>query len=285
MMRTGFIGLGSLGKAMARRLVAEGTQLVVWNRTPEKALDLDSETVEFPSQVLEKTDIVLLNLFDSEAVREVLTDSDGLLEGEMRGKIIVDTSTNHPEAVLEFYRMVEDKGGVYLEAPVLGSVVPATQGGLTLLVGVDKKAAEKALPLFETLARTIFYFDERGQATKMKLVNNLVLGAFMATLAEAEVLGEAVGLPRAKVLDILAAGAGNSALLNAKKGKLLREDFSPHFATATIYKDLLYLEELARSLGRPLLTGASARELFGRAVARGEGDLDFSAVYRVITEG
>jgi 3-hydroxyisobutyrate dehydrogenase len=284
-MRTGFIGLGSLGKAMARRLVAEGTQLVVWNRTPEKALDLDSETVELPSQVLEKADIVLLNLFDSEAVQAVLTDSGGLLEAELRGKIIVDTSTNHPEAVLEFYRMVEDRGGVYLEAPVLGSVVPATQGGLTLLVGVDKKAAEKALPLFEILARTIFYFDERGQATKMKLVNNLVLGAFMATLAEAEALGEAVGLPRAKVLDILAAGAGNSALLSAKKEKLLREDFSPHFATATIYKDLLYLEELARSLGRPLLTGASARGLFGRAVAKGEGDLDFSAVYRVITEG
>jgi 3-hydroxyisobutyrate dehydrogenase len=116
-------------------------------------------------------------------------------------------------------------------------------------------------------------------ATKMKLINNLVLGALVTSLAEAVSFGEKSGLDKETVPDILSAGAGNSAVLNAKKGKLLKEDFSRQFSSALMYKELHYLQDLARSFRKPLFVGSIAKEIFGMALAKDMGDLDFSAVY------
>jgi 3-hydroxyisobutyrate dehydrogenase len=282
-MKAGFIGLGSLGKAMVKRLVAEGVELVVWNRTAEKAIGLGVEFEETPAMLASRADVIFLSLFDSEAVEAVLADHDGLLEGPCKGKIVVDTTTNQVEAVLRFYGLVAAKGGVYVEAPVLGSVPQAERGELAFLLGADAGAIGSVGPYLEKLARSVFRFEEPGLATKAKLIESLVLGSFMATLGEALGLGEAVGIPRARVLDILTAGSGNSALLTAKKRKLEKEDFSPELASATLHKDLQYLAELAAGLRRPLVDGGSATDLFANAVARGEGALDFSAICKVIT--
>jgi len=283
-MKAGFIGFGRLGKAMARRLISEGAELITWNRTPEKMIDLGTDTVDEPAQLPAKAKIIFLSLFDSGAVKDVLTGPGGLLQGDCSGCIVVDTTTNHYAEVKGFYRMLRERGGTYLEAPVLGSVVPAGEGALTILIGGEKPAIEKIAPFLEKLARTVFYFEEEGQATKMKLVNNLVLGSFMAVLAEAISLGEAIGLPRGRVLDILASGAGNSGVLGAKKEKLIKEDFSPHFSVSLIYKDLHYLEDLAKSLEKPLFTGATTKELFALAAAQGVGGEDFSVLYKVLKE-
>lgn len=283
-MKAGFIGFGQLGKAMARRLIAEGVELITWNRTPEKMIDLGTETVDEPTQLPAKAEIIFLSLFDSAAVDAVLSGPDGLLQGDCRGHIIVDTTTNHFAKVGAFYAMLRERGGMYLEAPVLGSVVPARQGALTILVGGDKQAAEKITPFLEKLARTVFYFEEEGLATKMKLVNNLVLGSFMATLSEAVLLGESIGIPKVKVLDILSSGAGNSAVLSAKKEKLTREDFGPHFSVNLIHKDLRYLEDLAQSLEKQLFTANAVKDLFALATSRGAGSEDFSVLYRVLRE-
>jgi 3-hydroxyisobutyrate dehydrogenase len=283
-MKAGFIGFGRLGKAMARRLVSEGVELVTWNRTPEKMIDLGTETVEEAAQLPTKAEIIFLSLFDSTAVEAVLTGPDGLLQGDCSGRIIVDTTTNHFGKIGSFYRMLRERGGTYLEAPVLGSVVPAGQGALTILIGGDKESAEKITPFLEKLARTVFYFEEEGLATKMKLVNNLVLGSFMATLSEAVLLGETIGIPKIRVLDILASGAGDSGVLSAKKEKLTKEDFSPHFSVDLIHKDLNCLIDLAKSLEKPLYTGSTVRDLFALAASSGAGSKDFSALYRVLKE-
>jgi len=283
-MKAGFIGLGNLGRAMAGRLAAQGVELVVWNRTREKAEKLGVEVADSPASLVSQVDITFLCLFDSRAVESVATGEGGLLEGEVEGKVIVDTTTNHFEAVLRFHRMFEEHGAHYLEAPVLGSVVPASQGKLTVLVSGERQAYERALPYIEKIGEKIFYLGEPALATKMKLVNNLTLGSFMAAIAEALVFGEAIGLSREKVLEILASGAGNSMVLNAKREKLLREDFSTHFSSALIYKDLHYLQDLARELGRPLFMGSVAKELFAMTFARDVSDLDFSVIYRVLRE-
>ena len=151
-MKAGFAGLGALGKAIARRLIVEGVELIVWNRTAEKTIDLGVETTETPAGLLTEADIIFLNLFDSTAVEEVLKGPDGLLEGDCRNKVIVDMTTNHYTAVTGFYRAVADKGGSYVECPVLGSVVPASQGSLTLLVGGRKDAVERITPFVEKVA-------------------------------------------------------------------------------------------------------------------------------------
>jgi len=280
-MKIGFIGLGTLGMTMAKRLISEGVSLTVWNRTIKKAEVLNCPVAKSPAELISMVDIVFLNLFDSNAVMSVIKDKDGLRDGNCLQKIVIDTTTNHHERVLDFYTLLEEKGATYLEAPVLGSVVPASQGLLTVLVSGKKDTFDKARPYIEKIGKTIFYLGTPGLATKMKLINNLVLGSFMATLAEAIALGEKAGIEKEKVIDILLSGAGNSTVLNAKKEKLLKEDFSTHFSSSLIYKDLHYLQDLARSLRSPLFTGSITKELFGMTFSEGISELDFSGIYKI----
>ncbi len=281
-MKTGFIGLGHLGKAMAKRLLSEGVELIVWNRTREKAQDLGCPVADTPAAVAETADVIFLNLFDSKAVQSVLFDRNGLLETSVEGKTVIDTTTNHFDWVGHFHSAVKNRGGCYLEAPVLGSVVPASQGNLTVLVSGDAEGFNKARGLIEKIGKNIFYLEKPSVATKMKLANNLILGCFMATIAEAVVFGEAAGVDTEKVLDIFAAGAGNSMVLNAKRGKILSQDFSTHFSSALIYKDLHYLQDLARELKRPLFTGSAAKELYALTFKDHADQLDLSAIYAAL---
>ena len=269
---------------MARRLISEGVDLVVWNRTIEKAQGLGAEVSNSPAALVSEAPIVFLNLFDSNAVSEVLQGPEGVLLGRCKDKLIIDTTTNHFDDVEKFHKLVSSEGGQYLEANVLGSVVPATQGALTILVSGEKSAYDRALPYLQKLGKSIFYLGVPTLATKMKLVNNLVLGSFMATIAEAVTLGEAVGLDRAQVIEILAAGAGNSGVLNAKKEMLRNEDFSTQFSSALIYKDLHYLQDLSSSLKKPLFTAAVVKELYGMTFTRDMDKLDFSAIYKIFKE-
>ena len=283
-MKAGFIGLGTLGKTMANRLIENGVELTIWNRTAGKAVDLKAETADSPAAMTETVDVIFLNLFDSNAVCNVLYGDSGILAGNCKNRVIIDTTTNHFDYVTGYYQALADHGGIYLEAPVLGSVAPARAGTLTIVVSGDKSAYEQIRPYLDIIGKNIFYVETPGLAIKMKLVNNLVLGAFMAALAEATVLGEKIGLKTETVLDILSAGAGNSGVLNAKREKLLREDFSTHFSSSLIYKDLHYLQDLAKTLKQPVFTASAVKELFALATARGFGELDFSAVYRAIKE-
>lgn len=280
-MKTGFIGLGNLGKAMAKRLISEGVDLTVWNRTIDKAKELGCQVANTPAELVSQVDVIIVNLKDSEAVKNVLTQKDGIIFGDCENKIIIDTTTNHFEEVLTFYSLLKEKKAYYLEVPVLGSVIPASQGLLTVLVSGDKTAFEKVKPVVEKLGKNIFYLEQEGLATKMKLINNLVLGSLMATLAEAVVFAEKTGIDKQRAIDILLSGAGNSMLLNVKKQKLIDEDFTAHFSNALIYKDLHYLQDLAKSFNMPLFTGSIAKELYAIALAKGFESEDFSSIYKI----
>ena len=281
-MRYGFIGMGHLGKTLARRLILVGTDLIVWNRTREKALDLGVPVAENPADLMRQVDVVFLNLFDSKAVDEVLTGLDGLFAVNCQGKVIIDLSTNHFEDVVRFHTMARNRDAFYLECPVVGSVIPASQGALTILVSGDPVAYAKVRDILEKLGKVIFYLGEPSRATRMKLVNNLVLGSFMATIAEAVNLGEKSGIPRETVIEILLSGAGNSMVLAAKREKLLKEDFSTHFSSALIYKDLHYIQDLARMVKQPLFMASIAKELYGMTYLHGTAGEDFSGVFTVL---
>ncbi len=283
-MQAGFIGLGVLGRTMAARLIAQGVDLTVWNRTPEKAEGLGAPVASSPADLIGRVPVVVVNVRDSAAVDAVLNGENGLLAGDCAGKLIIDTTTNHFEDVLAFHTAAQAKGAHYLEAPVLGSVAPATKGTLTIVISGEESAFESARPLLEIIGSTLFFLGEPGLASKMKVINNLVLGAFMAAVAEGVVLGEAAGLDRARVLEVLGAGGGNSGVLNAKRQKLTDLDFSPHFAVDLIYKDLHYMQALARELGMPMPTGSHVKELFARAFPRGLDKEDFSVIYRLLKE-
>lgn len=284
-MQLGFIGLGHLGRAIAGRLLDCGHTLTVWNRSAEKAESLKATLVPSPRDVAREADIISLCLFDSAAVRSVLTQKDGLLSADLKGKVVIDHTTNHFRDVISFHELCEKAGAVYLEAPVLGSVVPAGQGALTVLVSGREDGYKKAEPVLAQVGKNLFYLGEPALATKMKLINNLALGNFMATLAEALAFAEKVGIGREQVLDILNVGGGQSLVLNAKKAKLLNEDFSTHFSNALIYKDLHCLQDLANEEKHPLFTGAVTKELYARTFAAGIDGLDFCSIYRLFKQG
>jgi 3-hydroxyisobutyrate dehydrogenase len=283
-MTVGFIGLGNLGSAMARRLAEQQVALIVWNRTKAKAVASGLPLADSPADLAKRSDTIILNLFDSQAVRETLTSPNGLLSAGLRGKTVIDTTTNHFREVLEFHRMVAEAGGKYLEAPVLGSVMPASQGALTILVSGEKAAYESAAPILEKLGKHLFFLEKPGLASKMKLINNLVLGTIMSVLTEAVVMAERSGMPREQVMDILAVGAGSSAVLNAKRQKLLSEDFSPHFSVGAIYKDLRYVEDLLKEISMDSDLQQAAKAIFGKASDSGLAEMDLSAIYRTIAK-
>ena len=280
-MRIGCIGLGHLGRAIAQRLIDCGHELTVWNRTAGRSEGLRAAVAPTPAAVAAAVDQVHLCLFDSAAVHQVLSGDQGLLTADLRSKLLIDHTTNHFGEVLAVHDLCARAGATYLEAPVLGSVVPATQGALTVLVSGKKEGFLKAEPVLAQIGKHLFHLEAPGMATKMKLINNLALGSIMATLAETVAFGESAGIDKAMVLDILNVGGGQSLVLNAKKAKLLAEDFSPHFSNGLIYKDLHCLQDFAFEQKLPLFTGAVTKELFGRAIAEGMESLDFSSVYKL----
>ena len=284
-MNLGFIGLGNLGKAIAGRLDECGHSLTVWNRTRSKMAGMQVNITDSPESLAQTVDIIFLCLFDSKSVRTVFNQAKGLLDADIAGKIIIDLTTNHFKDVVDFHTMCREAGAVYLEAPILGSVIPAAQGALTVLVSGDRDGFDKVLPILENIGNNIFYLQKPGLAAKMKLVNNMVLGSFMATLAEALALAEDVGIDKKRVLEILSVGGGNSLVLNAKKNKLLDEDFSTHFSTALIYKDLHCLQDLAYEHKKALFTGSLTKELYAKTCEKGLEEKDFSAIYQLFKEG
>lgn len=284
-MKAGLIGLGTLGRTLAERLISEGVELTVWNRTASKAEGLDAKVAQSPARVFEACEIVFLNLFDSDAVHDVITGNGGLLECEdATGRVVIDTTTNHPNSALLFHGLLKEYGSLYMDAPVLGSVVPASKGMLTVLASGESAAYERALPYLEIIGKNLFHFQEPGLASKLKLVNNMLLGCFMSAIAEGLAIAEDFGATKEQALDVLGAGAGKSLVMDAKRQKLLDEDFSSHFSSAAIYKDLHYLQDMARELERPLMSGSAAKEAFALTFSKGIADEDFSGIYKVFKD-
>lgn len=280
-MKIGFIGLGNLGRAICSRLSSLGDELVIYNRNKEKIKDLPYKKVDTPKEILKECDVIFLCLFDSPAVENILTQENGLLCDELKGKTIIDLTTNHYEDVLKFHKMVNDMCGNYLENPVFGSVAPALIGALTVVSSGEKEVFESVKPILEKIAVEIFHLEVPSSATKMKLINNLCLGSFMATLAECTALAENCEIPKAKALEILGVGGGQSLVLKAKTQKLINEDFSAHFSNNAINKDLHLLQDLAYNLNQPLYTAAIPKELFSKMKMMGKGEEDFSSIYQL----
>lgn len=280
-MRIGFIGLGNLGQAICTRLASQNIELTIYNRNKDKIKDLSYEKANTPKELLANCEVIFLCLFDSPAVENILTGENGLLCEELRGKTIIDLTTNHYDDVLRFHEMVNSIGANYLENPVFGSVAPALKGELTVVSSGKIEVFEAVKPILEKIAKEIFHLPTQSSATKMKLINNLCLGSFMATLAECTALAENCDIPKAKALEILGVGGGQSLVLKAKTQKLIDEDFSPHFSNNAINKDLHLLQDLAYNLQQPLYSACLPKELFSKMKMMGKGEEDFSSIYQL----
>jgi len=277
-MRLGFIGLGSLGKAIAKRLSEQGVELLLWNRTRGKALELGLPVADSPAELVSQVDRVFLIVFDSQASEEVIFGKGGLVEGGVKGKTIIDMTTNHYAYAKLAYEELRKRGAYYLDAPILGSVIPAQKGELTVLVGGDKEKFKENKPLFEKFCRKILYMGEAGNASRLKLINNMVLGGFMQVLSEAIAIGELAGFSREQVIEVLESGAGKSYLLEVKKKKLLESDYSVHFSVDLIHKDLHYAEDMVKGLGAFSFSLQNVKNAYALAKYLGMGGEDFSVL-------
>ncbi len=280
MKKIGWIGIGHMGLPMAKNLSKAGYDVKVWNRTLEKAKESGLPYVETIEELVKDRDIIITMLFGSESVKEVYKKifETGV---DISGKTFIDMTTIHPDTAKEIAEELLKRKAEFLEAPVIGSVIPAKKGLLTIVVSGDKEIFEKNIDIFNILGKEIFFMGDYGIASTMKLVNNTVLGNLLATLCEALVFAEKAGIKRETALKVLSHGAGKSMVLDAKMEKLLHENYETHFSVNLIHKDLSYALDLSRKTKNVLAMTSVSRELYNSARANNLGDLDFSAVLEI----
>src|SRR5215212_151549 len=248
--RVGFIGLGIMGKPMAENLIEAGYDLVVYNRTREKAEELDGATVaDSPKEVAENSDIIITMLPDSPQVEEILGGEEGVFEGIDEGALIVDMSTISPVVTEELSEKARAKGASMLDAPVSGGDVGAIEGTLAIMVGGDEEDFERALPLFEVMGGAVTHVGPMGAGQVVKAANQIVVALTIEAVSEALVLGSKGGVAPEKILDVLGGGLAGNKVMEAKREKLLEHSFDPGFRIELHHKDLVIALAACRDYG------------------------------------
>jgi 3-hydroxyisobutyrate dehydrogenase len=286
-MKTGFVGLGNMGFAMARKLAASGAKLVVWNRTPDKIDALAGAGVQFDAaasafEVFAQAPIVILMLANSGAIDEVLArDEPGFAE-RVRDRTIVHMGTTAPDYSRRLEADIVAAGGRYVEAPVSGSRVPAEQGALVGMLAGDPATVAAVEPLLRPMCERTFVCGAVPQALRMKLAVNLFLITMVTGLAEATHFAQGNGIDLDVFRAIVDAGPMASKVSTLKLGKMVEEDFTVQAAVADVLMNARLIHDAARAMGiaSPLLDRSLA--LFACADALGYGGADMAAVVRAL---
>ena len=281
----GFIGLGVMGKPMARNLLEAGYTLVVHNRSRESVQELaqaGAQPAHSPAQVARESDLIITCLPDSPDVELVALGEQGLIEGVQHGDIYADMSTIAPTVAVEVAEALAEKGVRCLDAPISGGDVGAQEGTLSIMVGGDADVFDAVKPILEVLGRTIVLCGPNGAGQTVKACNQVQVALNLIGMAEALVLGQKAGVDPTIVLDVLSGGFAQSRVMDVRGPNIIRGIFEPGFRSELHYKDLNIVRETARAYRASLPGAALAHELFGAMQAQGWGDLDHSAVTRVI---
>lgn len=285
-MEVGFIGLGVMGAGIVRRLLDAGHSVTGWNRTSSKAQPLINAGMQWadtPREAAAKTDAVFSILTDASAVEAVLDGPDGILSGLRPGGIYVDMSTISPETSRALAARVAEVGATMLEAPVSGSPATLAQGQLSIMVGGDDAAYERVRPVLLDMGPKVTHIGGNGQALLVKLAINLALVVHVVSYCEGVALAEKGGVPREVAVEAMLNSVVASPVLGYR-GPFILEGQMPEVAFANVdlqQKDLLLTLELARQLGVPAPTAATANELLNACRGLGIGEDDFAVVYEV----
>jgi 3-hydroxyisobutyrate dehydrogenase-like beta-hydroxyacid dehydrogenase len=283
MASVGILGTGRMGSSMARALSAAGHHVVCWNRSPESAIalaaELGGQAVTSPADVARSADVCISMLADGAAVDAVYGGAEGLVAGARPSNVLVDSSTVPPSTIRRYETPTRQAGAGLLDAPVSGSVSLAASGSLTIMVGGDAADLDRARPVLDALARTVFHMGPLGSGAAMKLAVNAVIFGLNQALAEALVLAEAAGIDRALAYDVLAASAVGAPFVGYKRAAFLEPETAPvAFSLDLAAKDLRLIATLADELEVPVSQAAGNLAVIVAASANGRGDRDFSAV-------
>ena len=281
----GYIGLGLMGKPMARNIMTAGFPLVVHNRSREAVKELVAEGAEeahSPKEIAEQVEIVFTNLPDSPDVELVALGPGGIIEGAREGLIFVDNSTIKPATTRHIAEKLGDKGVQCLDAPVSGGDIGATKGTLTIMVGGPREALVKAMPVFEAMGKSITHIGDTGTGQIAKCANQIMVAAQMVALGELLVLAKKSGADPEKVIQAIKGGAAQCWALDVKPERLFAGNRQPGFKAYMQAKDLGIVMDTARQYGVPLPGTAANTQLFNAMLEMGMAEMDNSAVVGVI---
>lgn len=285
MERIGFVGLGTMGAAMAANLRRAGSPLTVWNRTPGRAgalVELGAGEAATPAEVARLADIIVTCVSDTPDVDAVLFGEHGVAEGLARGGLVIDCSTISPSATAGFAARLAGAGIGFADAPVSGGSEGAKLATLTIFVGGEVADVERARPVLAAMGRTITHFGPAGSGQAVKAINQVVLAGTYLGVAEGMVLALKAGLDPQAVADALGGGAAKSWVLENRSSRMIQNDYPLGFRTSLHLKDLAIALDLARGVGASLPVTALAAQLEAGLVARGHGDEDMSNLARAI---
>jgi 2-hydroxy-3-oxopropionate reductase len=285
--KVGFIGLGIMGKPMARNLMKAGHDLVVFNRSPGPIEELSGEGAEAagsPKEVAQNSDIVITMLPDSPHVREVVAGENGVLEGINESSLVVDMSTISPVVSRELAAEAKKKGASMLDAPVSGGDVGAIEGTLSIMVGGEEADFERARPLFDVMGGTVTHVGPAGAGQVTKAANQIVVALTIEAVSEALVLGSKGGVAPEKILGVLSGGLAGNKVMEVKREKFLSHTFDPGFRIELHHKDLGIALAAGREYGVALPITALVDQMLLSMMRKGFGSEDHSALLRVIED-
>jgi 3-hydroxyisobutyrate dehydrogenase/glyoxylate/succinic semialdehyde reductase len=283
----GFIGLGIMGSRMANNLLQNGFELIVHNRTKDKASELIGKGAkwgESPRDVAEQADVIFTMVSNPDAVEKITLGEEGFLNYFDQGKLWVDCSTVDPAFTRKMADEAYKRNLRFIDAPVTGSRIPAERAELVFLVGGKQEDLDQVRPMMEAMGKEISHQGENGKGTAMKLVINLMLGQSMAVFAEAVSFGEAIGLDKELVVNTLLNGPTTAPFLKGKKQKILENDFSADFPLEHLQKDLYLVSKTAYENNISMPIANISKEVYGMGKQHGLGGQDFSAVYKLLSK-
>ena len=283
----GFIGLGIMGKPMARNLLKAGHRLCVHSRTARDVDTLASEgatRAATPREVAAQADLIFTMVPDTPDVQRVVLGEDGLIEALGPGKVVIDMSTISAIAVREIAEKVAATGAAMLDAPCSGGEKGAIEGKLSIMVGGDAEVFDRCRPILEILGARVTHVGGPGSGQVVKSCNQVLAAATVTAMGEALALGTKAGVDPAKIVEVLSAGAARCWALEVRAPHVLKGDFAPGFKAGLQYKDLRLALELSRGIDAPMPIGAIVHEFYKSCMAKGRGDEDHTSVIRVIEE-
>ena len=282
----GFIGLGRMGMPMSKNLLKAGFHLIVHNRSRDKVEEmarLGAQPAPSPEEVTQSCDILLTCLPDVATVEEVFMGKGGVLSAAKPGQVLVDHSTVGPSTSRRIGEAARAKRASFLDAPISGGVERAADASLTIMVGGDAEAFQRARPVFEALGNNVRHVGPPGSGSAVKLVNQLLVGIHSLAAAEALLLGVRTGADPELLLDILEKSWGYSFMLSRNGPITVNREFDNAMAPIRLFlKDMGLIEELARELGAPIPSGKQALKIFQEAARQGMAEIDIAAIVTLL---